>query len=136
MAIVDTTFLIDLMKEVKARRVGRATVKFDELVQRGETLTIAVFTIGELNVGVAKCNQPPRERKKVENCLKPFGVLPIDASTAIIYGEIVGTLEKRGQTISDMDALIASVALENAEILVTRNVKHFIRIPALQVEDY
>jgi hypothetical protein len=35
------------MKKVKARRVGRATMKLDELIQRSETLTIAVMTIGE-----------------------------------------------------------------------------------------
>ena len=42
MALLDTTFLIDLMKEAKKRRAGSATVKLDELIRRGEDLRIAV----------------------------------------------------------------------------------------------
>jgi predicted nucleic acid-binding protein len=49
---------------------------------------------------------------------------------------VVGQLEKQGLTISDMDALIGSVALERDELLVTRNPRHFQRIPGLRVETY
>jgi len=35
-----------------------------------------------------------------------------------------------------MDALIASIALEYGERLVTRNVKHFARVTGLVVEVY
>jgi tRNA(fMet)-specific endonuclease VapC len=72
----------------------------------------------------------------VDACLQPFDVLPFEETTARIFGNLVGELEKRGQAISDMDALIASVALENGEMLVTRNVVHFARVPGLQVEHY
>jgi hypothetical protein len=72
MALLDTTFLIDVMKEAKKRRAGPATVKLDELIRRGEALRIAVFTIGELYVGVAKGTQPTREQEKVERALQPF----------------------------------------------------------------
>src|SRR5687768_15342379 len=113
MALLDTTFLIDLMKEAKRRRAGAATVKLDELIGRGEALRIAVFTIGELYVGVAKGTQPTRERTKVERALQPFEVVPFDDNTARIFGGVVGELEKRGRPISDMDALIASIALES-----------------------
>jgi hypothetical protein len=61
MAIVDTTFLIDLMKESKTRRRGKATAKLEELVDRGESLRLAVFSIGELYVGVG------RERSRTRN---------------------------------------------------------------------
>ena len=63
-------------------------------------------------------------------------MLPFEQPTAEIFGSIVGELEKRGQTISDIDALIASIALEHAEVLITRNRKHYDRIPTLRVEDY
>ncbi|MBI2477122.1 MAG: type II toxin-antitoxin system VapC family toxin [Planctomycetia bacterium] len=136
MALLDTTFLIDLMKEAKKRHAGPATVKLDELIRRGEALRIAVFTIGELYVGVAKGTQPTRERAKVEGALQPFDIVPFEANTARIFGGVVGELEKQGQPISDMDALIASAALENDELLVTRNVGHFQRVPGLRVEGY
>jgi predicted nucleic acid-binding protein len=62
--------------------------------------------------------------------------LPFERTTAEIFGAIVGELEKRGERISDMDALIGSVALEHSETLITRNRKHFDRIPGFAVEDY
>ena len=55
MALLDTTFLIDLMKETKSKRPGRATQKLAELMQRGDPLRVPVFAIAELEVGVAKC---------------------------------------------------------------------------------
>jgi hypothetical protein len=63
-------------------------------------------------------------------------MLPFEKSTARIFGMVVGDLEKQGLPISDMDALIASVALEHDELLVTRNVRHFERVRGLRVESY
>jgi tRNA(fMet)-specific endonuclease VapC len=136
MAILDTTFLIDLMKESKAKRPGSATAKFGDLLQRGEELRTAVFTVGELYVGVAKGSQPDRERLAIEECLALFEIVRFEESTARLFGHLVGHLERRGQVIGDMDALIASVALEQGELLITRNIAHFQRVLGLQVEGY
>jgi len=136
MAVLETTFVIDLLKVSKRQRPGAATQKLDDLVARGESLRIAIFTLAELFVGVAKGNQPQQERAAVEQCVAPFDVLSFERSTAEIFGAIVGELEKRGESISDIDALIASIALEHAEILVTRSRRHFDRVPGLSVETY
>ncbi|MCI0360276.1 MAG: type II toxin-antitoxin system VapC family toxin [Planctomycetaceae bacterium] len=136
MAVLETTFVIDLMKESKRGRSGPAALKLQELAARGEPLRIAIFTLGELYVGVAKGTRPRQERAAIEQCVAPFEVLPFEQSTAEIFGTIVGELEKRGESISDIDALIASVALEHSEVLVTRNRKHFDRISGLAVESY
>src|SRR4029453_14017946 len=136
MAVLETTFVIDLMKESKRARTGSAAQKRQELTTRGEPLRIAIFTLAELFVGVAKGTRPRQERMAIEACAAPFEVLAFERSTAEIFGTIVGELEKQGAAISDIDALIASVALEHSEILVTRNRKHFDRIPGLAVEDY
>lgn len=136
MALLDTSFLIDLMKEAKRRRPGSAAQKLDELIRDGENLRIAIFTVGELFVGVAKGSRPIQEREAVEKCLTLFDILSFERPAAEIFGAIVGDLERRGQSISDMDALIASVAMENGERLVTRNTRHFLRINGLMVESY
>ena len=96
MALLDTTFLIDLMKEAKKRRADSATVKLDELIRRGETLQIAVFTIGELYVGVAKGTQPTREQGKVERALQPFDVVPFEANTARILVALLAHWNDKG----------------------------------------
>src|SRR5687767_6415294 len=131
MAVLETTFVIDLMKESKRGRPGPASAKLHELTSRGEALRIAIFTMAELYVGVVKGTRPREERTAIQQCVAPFDVLSFEMSTAEIFGSIVGELEKRGLNISDIDALIASVALEHGEILVTRNRKHFERVAGL-----
>jgi predicted nucleic acid-binding protein len=87
MAILDTTFLIDLMKESKANRPGPATAKLGELMQRAEELRTAVFTVGELYVGVAKGSQPDKERQAIEKCLALLEVVGFEESTARLFGQ-------------------------------------------------
>lgn len=136
MAILDTTLLVDLIRERKTNRIGPATQKVADLLARNELLLVTTFTVGELFVGVAKGTRPLAEQVAVENCLQLFTIVGFEESTARLFGEIVGRLERQGQAIGDMDALIASVALERGQILVTRNARHFSRIPALAVESY
>ena len=136
MALLDTTFIIDLMKDAKMRRQGPATQELDDLLRRGELMRVPIFALAELYVGVVKETQPERESRAIERCMMAFEILHFEQSTAKVFGSVVGELERRGQVISDMDALIASVALEHDELLVTRSVKHFSRVPGLRVEGY
>lgn len=136
MAILDTTLIIDWMKEAKTRRSGKATAKLNELARREETLRVTVFTVAELYVGVSKGTQPVREQEAIETALSATEIVGFEESTAKIFGRIVGRLEAQGLVISDMDALIASIALERDELPVTRNEKHFTRVPGLRVEGY
>ena len=136
MAVLETTIVIDLLKESKRRRPGPATRKLQELTDRGEIWQIAIFTLAELYVGVAKGSRPEQERAAIEQCVSAFAILPFERSTAEVFGTIVGKLETRGESISDIDALIASVAFERDELVVTRNLRHFERVPGLRVEGY
>jgi tRNA(fMet)-specific endonuclease VapC len=136
MAVFDTTFLIDLMREVRKNRPGKAHDKFAELNSRGESFAVSAFTLAELMVGVHRSNDPAAEANRVEECLKLFNCIAFGEAAATIFGDVVGHLELKGEAIADMDALIASVALEQGELLVTRNPKHFLRVPGLIVESY
>ena len=48
-----------------------------------------------------------------------------------IGGHLVARLRQQGQLIPDMDLFIASTALEYELTLLTRNVRHFERVPDL-----
>jgi tRNA(fMet)-specific endonuclease VapC len=52
------------------------------------------------------------------------------------YGRIKATLERRGTRIEDFDAAIAAHALASDATLVTTNLAHMARVPALQIEDW
>ena len=49
------------------------------------------------------------------------------------YGEIKAKLEAKGQRLDEFDLLIGATAVQNGLTVVTANVRHFGRIPDLNV---
>jgi tRNA(fMet)-specific endonuclease VapC len=52
------------------------------------------------------------------------------------FGAIKAALERKGERIEDFDAAIAAHALAEGSVLVTANVKHLIRVPDIEIEDW
>ncbi len=55
---------------------------------------------------------------------------------AVLAGDLLALLERRGEQIGLPDALIAATALEASFTMVTANTRHFRRIPRLKVENW
>ncbi len=51
-------------------------------------------------------------------------------------GDLEAHLHKSGRQVGIHDCLIAATALVNAWVLVTRNTKHFMIVPGLQIENW
>lgn len=68
--------------------------------------------------------------------LSKVTVLGLSEKEAVIAGDILALLERRGEPLSLPDVLIAATALEAGVTLVTANVRHFERIPHLKVENW
>lgn len=52
------------------------------------------------------------------------------------FGTIKATLERRGERIEDFDAAVAAHAIAEGAVLVTANLKHMMRVPGLEIEDW
>lgn len=63
-------------------------------------------------------------------------VLPFDADAAREYGRLRSRLEADGTPIGNADTQVASIALTRDLVVVTGNVRHFERVPALTVENW
>ena len=63
-------------------------------------------------------------------------VFVLDARGAERAGDIEGKLIKHGIMIQPLDSMIAGIALTKGERVLTRNTKHFGRVPGLVVETY
>ncbi len=136
MAVADTSFLLDLARGPGSRIGGKARARLRGLRAADDPLATTRFNVAELLVGVARSRDPDAERRKIENLLRPFTILEFHAGSAEAFGRIVGHLQATGIPIGDMDALIGAVALKAGHAVVTRNVRHFGRIPGLQVITY
>lgn len=88
----------------------------------------------------------PESRKKeiladfyINTVLETFPILPFDSHAAVIYSDLKSRLEKVGKPAPELDMQIASVAIANNLILVTRNTDDFrdIRqVSALMLENW
>ncbi len=131
MVCLDTSFIIDLLRgNAEAKRV------LDELVENGETTSIATPVLMELRTGIA-LNTRARNEDQLINKIKASSILlSLDGESATRAGDIEAALILAGEGIPPIDIMIGAIAIQNNESLLTRNVKHFGRIPNLEVRTY
>jgi tRNA(fMet)-specific endonuclease VapC len=129
--LADTTFIIDIMKNDSA-----AVLKAKDLSDAAVSVLVGTPTIFELYVGVGLSVKPAEERNKVLDILKSLPHLPLDAPSASRAGMIYAERLKESVKIDPEDAMLAGIAIQNNEPLLTRNRKHFTGIPDLKLENY
>jgi tRNA(fMet)-specific endonuclease VapC len=101
----------------------------------GALLFTSLFTLGELEKGIARARTPSRERAKVESFMQHIAILTPDSATAKTYGRISAELDAKGERIPENDTWIAAIALECDMTLATGDA-HFSRISGLKVEHW
>lgn len=126
--LLDTDVCIEILRgnrrvaERRARTVGRFTTSW--------------VTAAELEYGAAKSRDPEHSRRRSARLLEGLGTLPTTPATCRIFGTTKARLERDGNRLADADLWIAATALAHDAILLTGNVRHFHRIPALRWEDW
>jgi tRNA(fMet)-specific endonuclease VapC len=96
---------------------------------------ISSIAASELAYGVAKSGSL-QNRKALEIFLAPLQILPFDSQCLWFYADLRASLEKQGLSIGPMDTLIAAQALSIDGTLVTNNIKEFVRVPKLKLENW
>jgi predicted nucleic acid-binding protein len=77
--------------------------------------------------------------KNIETLTEFIELLPVEPfeiEAAIEFGKIQSELRKIGKPTGEFDALIAAVARSRDDILVTNNIKDFINIPNLKLDNW
>jgi tRNA(fMet)-specific endonuclease VapC len=122
MFVADTDVLIDFLSGTGA--AGRIRLE----LETGALGTTAI-TAFELVSG-ARDN---RQVSAVDRLLEALSILPADASAARLAGEIQRKLAAEGIGIGMADALIGGICLNHNALLLTRNRRHFQRVPGLKL---
>ena len=99
-------------------------------------LFTSVICLMELRVWTRRSDNPGKRWERVESCASNVTVLPFDEEDAVSAGDLIFDLEKRGVPLDGPDALIAATALRHGMTLVTRNTRHFDRVPDLRIENW
>jgi tRNA(fMet)-specific endonuclease VapC len=96
-------------------------------------LAISLITYGEIYEGIYFGRDPQAYERVFREFLRRVQVLSPNRAIMRQFARLRGTLRRRGQTLPDPDILIAATALYHSLTLVTRNLRHFERIPNLQL---
>ena len=114
-----------------------------KLVEHSSDCAIGSPSWHELLFGMYKMsdgmNKKSLEKFLVDDVMENFKVLTYTKRSAEIHAEIRAKTEKIGKPAPFADSLIASIALANHMVLVTRNTKHFEAIQEvseLQIENW
>ena len=121
MIIADSDVLIDALRGRKG-----ITERIALELQSGDLFTTAISAF-ELWSGA----KTEREKEKVNALLGAIPIISLSEAAARLAAGIRIELEAKGEGIGMADYLIAGICQERRAILLTRNQKHFSRIPAL-----
>lgn len=95
-----------------------------------DRVCMSAVTRAELMYGLKRIAPDHRLQLGVRAFFQIVRVLAWGADAADQYAEIRHQLTRAGQTIGDMDMMIAAHALAVGAVLVTNNTRHFARIAA------
>ncbi len=123
MSVMDTDYLVSILK---GRGVSELTV---DMIDDPKTTAINAY---ELYYGARRSDNPEKSYSEVNSLLRSIPILEFDNHAALKAGDIQAELMVIGRPVNLLDALIAGVVITNNEVLLTRNIDHFGRIPGLK----
>ena len=123
--LLDTNVLVDHLR-------GKKAIASDYL-EAGSV--VSVITQAELFYGAYKSKRPKHNLGKIKQMFADLKIeiQPLGEDVLDRYGRLKVKLEKKGRRLDEFDLLIAATALSLGLTLVTRNIKHFSRIPRLKI---
>lgn len=131
MPILDTDILISFLRNKK-----KAVNTMNSLIKSKIILTTTIINVGELYTGAYLSSQVAKDISAIEKLLEKFEILEYSKEDSRVFGQIQANLIKTGNKIGKMDTIIGSIALNRNKVLITRNIKHFTKIPLLKIKNW
>ena len=138
-AVVDTTVFIDLehatLRHDDARWGKLIGQRLLECLGPDEEAAIAAITASELLHGVHRADAEHRARREafVESILAAVPTLDFDLLAARAHARLWADLARSGVDIGPHDRIVAAIAISLGWRVATANVRHFERVPGLNV---
>lgn len=129
-ALIDTNIVSMFLR-------GHPEVRDRFAVYVGEhgKINLSIVTVYEALSGL-KHRDAKKQMAAFQALVNASEIWSLTEQSVELSAEMYATLRKAGQTIDDIDLLIAGIAAANGFVLVTNNRKHFDRIAEVTVEDW
>ena len=121
--LLDTNIISEIMKQNPDKNVCQKCNEYEKLIAIPSTVW------HELLFGVNSMQSSKRRdfiySRLVDDIQASYDIIQYDNHAAWIHADICARLKEKGTLVDFPDTQIASIALANNMILVTRNIKHF-----------
>ncbi|MHC1727230.1 MAG: PIN domain-containing protein [Syntrophobacteraceae bacterium] len=102
-----------------------------------ESLFTSCICVMELRFGCAlRADSEIFWERITSEILSRVSILPLDFSEVTVAGDLLASFKKSGRILGMEDVLISSTALSHKCIMVTANVRHFLGVDNLNVENW
>jgi len=115
---------------------GRQSVKKKILAVGYSEITISVITVAELYFGAYNSTKIEENLATADKFIESLTVLQLNRAALKCFGELKAELRQKGTPLADFDLLIASIAISKGLVLVSNNVRHYIRLTHLNLENW
>jgi tRNA(fMet)-specific endonuclease VapC len=137
--VLDTTVFIELERAVRGLPATRAMTEVADRLEsqlgESEEVGIAAITASELLHGVHRATEEHRGQREafVEAVLAAFPTLSFDLLVARVHARLWAGLASSGAEVGAHDRLVAATAMSAGWRVGTANIRHFNRIPGLDM---
>lgn len=131
--------VLDSTVVITAERKTLSVLQLVEMIHNGVgdiEVSLSPITVAELVHGIYRAKTPEvsqRRREYIRELIDLIPVHPITVQTAYLVGQIEGQEAAKGNVLPFNDLLIAAAAIEQGYAIVTDNVRHFEKMPGLQI---
>jgi len=126
-------YLIDSDICIHAVRRGNESLSRMLRTIRPDGLALSVISYGEVLEGVLYSRERFANLVKWRGFVAGLDVLDVTLAVADVWADLRGALRSQGNTIADNDLLIAATAIRFGMTLVSGNLRHFARVPGLEL---
>ncbi len=131
MKLVDTTFLIDLL------RGDPSAVATSEALEREGGAGTTSINLYELFTGIYQIPGSDRRAEQAERMVSRLEVFNLDEASAKSAAIMTALQRKSGALLDVMDTLVGATGITHGcTTIITRNVRHFNKMSGIRTEKY
>jgi len=131
--LLDTNVLLHLVNKAD----GHEFIADQLQKHNPKSLYIGAITVWEISRMVEKKTKAsPKAALAALRLMEQFQVMPLDARSAAVGGNLHAHLANKGQTIGERDSMLAGIAMVHQMDVVTDNVSEFDRVPGILVSNW
>jgi tRNA(fMet)-specific endonuclease VapC len=118
--------------------IRKVSVVRDRIFQAqaaGHRFGTCIPAICELEVGIQKTAVPADHYRRFARLREKVRLWPLDLDTAKIYGSLYHEMKRGGRVMSQVDLILAAMALQRSLILLTSD-RDFEALPNVKTENW